>query len=186
MRWIALILLAVTATGCNTAVSHGTNTALDSLDLEVMTDRMTAGIAGDPDVIAAYQREGSLPVVMEPVENRMTGEILPRGEAEAFTARVRYLLSKQAKDRFTWVLNRDSFYRLRASELEGILGPSPDAVSPRYALQATFYSITHEDADRRSTSYLCVFKLTDLERRTTLWTDKYDVKKVAVKGVFDR
>ena len=172
--------------GCASAVAVGTNTALDSLDLQQMTDQMAASIVADPDVQAAIAKEGTLRIVVQPVENRMTGEILPRGEAEAFIARVRFLLAKQAPDKFTWVINRDTFYRLRATELEGQLGPSPDAVNPRYALWAQFYSLTREDSERRTSSYLCVYELTDLDRRTTLWTDKYEVKKVAVKGFLDR
>ncbi|MDB5297598.1 MAG: hypothetical protein JWO31_3581 [Phycisphaerales bacterium] len=151
-----------------------------------MTDQMAASIVADPDVQAAIVKEGSLRVVLQPVENRMTGEVLPRGEAEAFVARVRALLTKRARGQFTWVVNRETFYRLRATELEGQLGPSPDAVDPRYCLWAQFYSLTREDAGRRSSSYLCTFELTDLERRSTLWTDKYEVKKVAVKGFLDR
>lgn len=192
MKLIRLLVLTclLTATpfiaGCASAVAAGTNTALDSMDLQQMTDQMAASILADPEVQAVIATEGSLRIVLQPVENRMTGEILPRGEAEAFIARVRFLLAKQAPDKFTWVVNRDAFYRLRATELEGQLGPSPDAVNPRYALWAQFYSLTREDSERRTSSYLCVFEITDLDRRTNLWTDKYEVKKVAVKGLLDR
>src|SRR5436190_23314134 len=103
---------ALGAAGCATtnALQSGYGTALDSIDLESMTDRMAAGIAGSADVQAAIADEGTLKVVVQPVENRMTGEILPRGEAEAFTARVRALLSRHARDQFTWIMNRDTFY----------------------------------------------------------------------------
>jgi len=187
----ALILFTMLAAmpllgGCTSAVASGTNTALDSLDLEQMTDQMAASIIADPEVQSAIAAEGALRVVVQPVENRMTGEVLPRGEAEAFIARLRFLLARQAPAKFTWVVNRDTFQRLRATELNDQLGPSPEAVNPRYALWAQFYSLTKEDSGKRSSSYLCVYELTDLERRTTLWTDKYEVKKVAVKGFMDR
>lgn len=173
------------SSGCTSAVASGTSTALDSVDLEEMTDRMAASLAGDPDVRDVIAREGALRVVVQPIENRMTGEVLPRGEAEAYTARIRYLLGRQARGDFVWVMNRDTFYRLRSSELEGMLGPAPDAVNPQYALWGHFHSITREDSKGRSASYLCVFELTDLERRTVLWTDKYDVRRVAAKGFLD-
>src|SRR4051812_1986650 len=99
----ALLLLA----GCGNAVQSGHNTALDSLDLQQMTSRMAASIAGNPSVQAAIAREGPLKVVVQPVENEMTAEILPRGQADAFTARVRYLLSQRAGDRFTFIMNRE-------------------------------------------------------------------------------
>ena len=115
----------------------------------------------------------------------MTGEILPRGQAEAFTTRIRALLSKHNPDEFVWVMNRDTFYRLRGTELEGSLGPAPEAVNPRYALWGTFYTLTDETSKRRTSAYLCKFELTDLERRTVLWQDSYQVKKSATKAFLD-
>ena len=171
--------------GCTSAVESGHNTALDSVNLVEMTDRMAAGIASSPGVRAAIETGGPLRVVIQPVENRMTGEILPRGQAEAFTARVRALLSEHAPDRFTWVMNRETFYRLRGTELEGSLGPAPEAVDPQYALWGHFHTITDETSKRRSSYYLCVFELTDLDRRTTLWRGSYQVKKTATKGFLD-
>jgi hypothetical protein len=96
------------------------------------------------------------------------------------------LLARHAPDKFTWIMNRDAFYRLRDRELEGMdLGPSPDAINPEYALTATFSSLTSEDAKRRSSYYLCVYELTNLQDRTLLWSDRYEVKKQAVKGFLD-
>lgn len=151
-----------------------------------MTDDMAMKIAADPEVLAAINSGGPLKVVVRPVENRLTGEVLPRGEAMVFTARVRSLLSHHAPGLFTWIMNRDAFYDLRGRELEGVdLGPSPDAISPQYALTATFSSLTDEDRKRRSAYYLCVYELTDLSGRTVLWSDRYEVKKIAVKGDFE-
>lgn len=172
--------------GCKSALEHGRNTALDDVDLVQMTDDMAMRMLADPQVQNAITREGRLRVVVQPVENRMRAEVLPRGPAEAFTARLRALLSRQAGENFTWVMNRDSYYRLRARELEGIdLGPSPDAIDPQFALTATFHSLTDEDRRRRTAYYLCVYELTDLETRHVLWTGSYEVRKVAVRGALD-
>src|SRR4051812_22730489 len=175
------------AGGCAyaSALEAGRNTALDSVNLVEMTDRMTASIAASPQVRQTIAREGPLKVVIQPVENRMTGEILPRGQAEAFTTRIRALLSQHYPDEYVWVMNRDTFYHLRGTELEGSLGPAPDAVNPRYALWGTFYTLTDETSQRRTSAYLCKFELTDLERRTVLWQDSYQVKKSATKGFLD-
>jgi hypothetical protein len=176
---------AFTLQGCANAVQHGHNTALDGVDLVRMTDDMAARIVADPEVQAVLAR-GPMRVVVQPVENRMTAEVLPRGPAEAFTARVRTLLAKHAPNQFLWVMNRDAYYRLRDHELEGVeLGPAPEAVNPEYALTATFSSLTSEDPKRRSAYYLCVYELTDLARRNVLWTGSYEVKKLAVKGFLD-
>ena len=178
--------LLPSASGCASAVQAGHNTALDATDLVRMTDDMARKILADPEVQAAIGREGRLKVVVQPVENRMTAEVLPRGPAQTFTARVRTLLGKHAPDRFTWVMNRDAFYSLRGRELEGVdLGPSPEAVDPQYALTAIFSSLTDESSKGRSSYYLCVYELTNLQDRTVLWTDKYEVRKRAVKGFLD-
>jgi hypothetical protein len=182
-RVIGLMLLI---SGCSTAVNSGISTALSGDDLVRMTDDMAAKIVADADVQAAIAQHGALKVVIQPVENAMTAEVLPRGPAEAFTARVRALLSKHAPDRFTWIMNRDAFYRLRKQELEGVdLGPAPDAINPQYALTARFSSLTSETAKNRSSYYLCNFQLTDLQNRTILWTGSYEVKKQAVKEMLD-
>jgi hypothetical protein len=180
-------MLSVGAAGCASAVKAGYSTALDSTDLVAMTDDMSRKIVADPEVQAAIGREGQLRVVVQPVENLMTAEVLPRGPANTFTARVRALLSRHAPDQFLWVMNRDAFYDLRAREKEGglDLGPAPEAVDPRYALTAKFSSLTDESSKRRTSYYLCVYELTNLEDRRVLWTDKYEVKKTAVKGFLD-
>jgi hypothetical protein len=188
LKHLAGCLLLLLAAGCASANAekYGKNTALDSIDLVKMTDDMAAQISTDADVIRAYDQKGPLKIVVEPVINEMTAEILPRGPAEAFTARVRTLLAKHSPDRYTWVMNRDAFYRLRNREVEGIdPGPDPSAVNPEYALVARFQSLTKEDPKRRSAYYLCVYSLTNLQDRTVLWTSAYEVKKTVVKGFLD-
>lgn len=182
------------ALGCaadGAAVAHGRSASLDGDDLVRITDRMAMELAADPDVRAAIAREGPLPVVVLPVENRMTGEVLPRGAAIALTARVRTQLARAAPDDFVWVINRDEFHALRRAELAGVaganvdLGPSPDAVQPRYALHARFHTLTRDTRSRRSLYYLCVYELTDIDNRVVLWTGSYELKKTVVKGFLD-
>src|ERR1041385_5578417 len=113
IRTIIFLLLSCIAPGCSvsTAVSSGHNTALDSVDLVQMTDQMARSLAREPRVAEAFEKNGPLTVVVQPVENRLTGEILPAGQAEAFTARVRSLLSQHGSGKFAWVMNRDAYYR---------------------------------------------------------------------------
>jgi len=186
MRWV-LVALTLILGGCSvsSAVSSGHNTALDSVDLVTMTDQMARSLAAEPRVTDAYTKHGSLNVVCQPVENNLTGEILPSGQAEVFVARVRYLLSKHEPQKFTWVINRDSYYRLRQKELDVDLGPAPERIQPEYALVARFSSLADENINRRSAAYLCVYQLTSIKDGTVLWTDKYEVKKTAVKGMLD-
>jgi hypothetical protein len=177
--------LLILTSGCNNAY-QGKSTALNSIDLVSMTDDMAAKIIADPEVQDAIAKDGQLKVVVQPVVNMMEGEILPRGPSEAFTGRVRTLLGKHSPGKFVWVMNRDAWYRLRQQELEGVdPGPAPEAVNPKYALTATFQSLTVDNAKLRQSSYLCVYQLTNLADRTVLWTDKYVVEKQAVKGFLD-
>jgi hypothetical protein len=185
LLFIGVLTAAGNLAGCAGAVSAGRNTALDSVDLVMMTDDMAAKIVSDPDVQGALRDSGKLKVVVQPVENQMVGEVLPRGPAEAFTARVRSLLAKSAPGNFTWIMNRDAFYRLRNQELDVDLGPSPEAINPDYALQARFSSLTDEDVKHRSSYYLCVYELLNLQTRNVLWSGSYEVKKTAVKGFLD-
>jgi hypothetical protein len=188
LRSSAFICGLILLSGCtsDSIVKVGQRSTLDSVDLTAMTDDMAMKIAGDVDVINEFNAHGPLRVVVQPVENRLTGEVLPRGQAEVFTARVRQLLSKHAPERFTWIMNRDSFYRLRSRELEAIdLGPAPEAMNPKFELKAIFSSILNEDQKKRSSYYLCVYELTNLETRSLLWSGRYEVKKVAVKSEFD-
>lgn len=178
-----LLFLLLLAGGCSSAISAGHNTALEGADLVAMTDDMAAKIVASQAVQRAYAQYGPLSVVVQPVENYMTAEILPRGAGEAFSARVRTLLSKHAPDRFAWVMNRDSYLYLRGHELDP--GPAPESIQPHYALTAKFYSLTGEDRHRRSAAYLCTYELTNLVDRSLLWTGSYEVKKVAVKGFLD-
>ena len=173
-------------TGCGSAVSVGSNTALSGTDLVTMTDQMSASILGDPAVQAAIADKGSLKVVVEPVINQMHAEVLPTGAADAFTARLRALLSHHAPDKFTWIENRDSFYRLRNQELAGVdPGPSPDAVNPEYALTATFTSMANENEQSRKDYYVCNYSLASLKDRTVLWSKSYEVQNRAVKAFLD-
>ena len=181
--FICGLLLLASCASQNTAVSHGKNTALDSANLVEMTDDMTAKILRDPEIQSALGQKAKLKVVIQPVENKMIGEVLPRGAKEAYVARLRALLQERAPNQFTWVVNRDAWYNLRDKELDP--GPDPNRVQPEYALTARFSSITDESSKHRSSYYLCVYNLTDIKTGQTLWTDKYEVKKSAIKGFLD-
>jgi hypothetical protein len=179
----SLLLIPI---GCGNAVDTGQSTALDSTDLISMTEQMSRSILGDAAVQQAIAQRGPLKIVVEPVVNQMHAEVLPKGAADAFTARLRTLLSHQAPDKFTWILNLDAFRKLRATELQGVEpGPSPEEVNPEFALTATFTSMASETEQSRSDYYVCNFSLMSLKDRTVLWTGSYEVHKRAVKGFLD-
>jgi hypothetical protein len=179
------MLVCASISGCTSAVQSGHNTLLNGVDLVQMTDQMARSIVADPRVQSAIAKDGAMKVVVQPVENQLTAEILPRGQAEAFTARVRALLSERNPQQFVWILNRDEFYDLRGKELEVPLGPAPEAINPQYALTAVFSSLTQETSKGRSDFYVCRYELSDLQTRGVMWSDSYKIKKSAVKGFLD-
>jgi len=183
--FLACALLLCLLTGCqeNTAFSHGKSTALDSVNLVEMTDDMTRKLLGNAAVQSEMAAKGRLKVVIQPVENRMTAEVLPRGAKDAFIARLRNKLQEAAPEKFAWVVNRDAWHAVRALELDA--GPDPDRVQPEYSLTARFSSITKESSKSRSLYYLCTYTLNDINGGTLLWTGSYEVKKSAVKGFLD-
>lgn len=191
IRCLSLIILhsafCILLTGCGTATSHGKGTALDHIDLVNMTDDMAAKIAADPDVQQAIAEHGAMRIVVMPVENNMTGEILPRGPAMTFVSRVRALLARHNDGQYIWIANADAYRAMQQRELEPgtDLGPDPATTNPDYALNAIFSSMTKEDEDKRSAYYLCEYQLTNLKDRTILWTDRYELRKIAVKGFLD-
>jgi len=184
-RFAPMVLLLGCWTGCTNAVQSGHNTLLSGVDLEQMTDKMARSIVVNPQVQEAIRQDGALKIVVQPVQNQLTAEILPRGQAEGFTARVRALLSQRNPGQFVWILNRDDFYDLRGKELDVPLGPAPEAVNPQYALTAVFSSLTHETSQGRSDFYVCRYELSNVQTRNVLWSDSYKVKKSAVKGFLD-
>ena len=54
-----------------------------------------------------------------------------------------------------------------------------------HALTATFTSLADENSQGRSSYYVCVYDLTNLQTRDVLWTGSYEVQKKAVKGFLD-
>jgi PBP1b-binding outer membrane lipoprotein LpoB len=191
MRFFLIVLLFLAGltgfAGCSSedALKHGQSTALDSVDMTSMTDQMARSLTGDSKIREIAANEGKLTVVMTPAVNELTGEILPAGQAELFTARVRALLSQHAKETFIFCIERDMYYRLRQREIGIDLGPVPDRVQPKFAFTATFKSLTDETRHKRTSYYLCVYELTRLDNGLVVWSDRYEVKKQIFKDMFD-
>jgi len=164
-------------------------TFLNADDMVAMTDQMAQAIVGDP-FIAQASANAPLKIVIKPVVNE-TNEIIRDNRKELFVQRLRGLLaSKQVlRNRFTWVMNREDFEKLRRQEFpEATLGPSEDRIQPDYALWAHFIADTSASRNRRSDTYLCQYKLTRLsgpEAGGTIWTGQYEVSKHIKKGLLD-
>lgn len=186
ISWASLAALCILLVACASPMKTARYSALEGDDLIAITGDMAMQLTGSPVVQRAIAEHGPLRVVILPVENYMTGEIMPEGQKNAFVGRLRALLAASAPESFVWIANRAAYQQMRQAELEaGYLGPDPDAMQPQYSLTARFDSITTDDRKRRESYYLTVYTLTDLLKRDVLWTGKYELKKSAVKGTFD-
>ncbi len=188
MRWIGLLLalFTVSVSGCGTALNRNMeSTFLSGHDLMVMTDKMAASIASNPQ-IAAITVHGPMVIVLTHLRN-MTDEIIPRGEGDIFLHRVRVLLNGEPalRSRFVFVLNRETFKELQVQEgwSAAQLGPDVRRLQPKYALRAVFYSDTKVAHRYRSDYYLCTYLLTNIRTGQIIWENSYEVKK-AVHGSF--
>lgn len=188
MRWIGLllVLLTVSVGGCGTALNRNMeSTFLSAHDLMVMTDKMAASIASNPQ-IAAITAHGPMVIVLTHLRN-MTDEIIPRSAGDIFLHRVRVLLNGESalRSRFIFVLNRDTFKELQAQQGWGTaqLGPDVRRLQPEYALRAVFYADTKVAYQYRSDYYLCTYLLTNIRTGQIIWENSYEVKK-AVHGSF--
>jgi PBP1b-binding outer membrane lipoprotein LpoB len=182
---LPLLLLA----GCNQdAINKDAKTTfLNSNDLVTMTDKMAHSIVGDPDVSRAISQKPML-IVMKPISNE-TNEIIRKGEKELYVHRVRVQLSGHPalRDKFVFVLNKEDYEKLRSEE--GLnpneLGLDDTRVQPEYALTGTFFVNTNVSTQRRSDTYLCTFRLTNLATGVQLWEGSYETSKQIKKEFLD-
>ena len=180
-----LLLLPLLIVGCASAVQAGSSAVLGSKDLVSMSDRLALDLASDANVREA-EAGGVLRVVVEPVQNRLRGEVIPTGQRELFTARLRDRLEDATPGRFVWVNNKAVFERLVASELDDVRpGPVPGRVQPTHTLKGVFRSLADETKDRRVAYYLCSFDLVDLADGRVIWTGQYEVKKAIARDYLD-
>ena len=183
-RWMLAAALTVggAIAGCAApAINlHAPNTFLDSHDLTVMTNKMAVAIAADP-VIVRLTEHGPMTIVLTRLKNE-TNDLIPPSEGDMFLQRMRVLLTAHAalRRRFVFVLNPATLRHLR--QQQGLAatawGPRQGGISPRYALQATFYADTHVAPKDRSDYYLCTFFLTNIQSGQVLWEGSYETKKM--------
>jgi len=194
MKRILSLMVMVCVAGCssNAINSDSHNTFLDSDDLVRMTDKMAASFATDPRIVAQVAAQGRpLVIVIKPIVND-TNQIIRPQEKLLYVARMEDLLgSKQSlRGQFTFVLTREDYAALIATEGKqpGELGPDPARTVPDYVLSGNFEVLTNDNGTQRSDYYYCRYVLTRITGQDSgvqLWTDKYETKKVARKGLLD-
>jgi PBP1b-binding outer membrane lipoprotein LpoB len=148
---------------------------------------MAHSIVADSQVAAVIAQKPMI-IVMKPIINE-TNEIIRKGEKELYVHRVRVQLSghPMLRDKFVFVLNKEDYEKLRTEEAinPGELGAPETRVQPEYALTGTFYVNTNVSTQRRSDTYLCTFRLTNLATGVQLWEGKYETSKHIKKEFLD-
>jgi hypothetical protein len=186
---VAMLATAAMLAGCNAdAVNKDRQSAfLTADDLVKMTDQMAASIIADTDVQRVTAQKPMI-IVLKPIDNQ-SNEVIRTNELRMYVHRVRALLSKEPalRDRFVFVLNRDDYEALRQQEglNEAQLGQPETRIQPEYALTGTFYANTNVDLKRRSDTYLCTFRLTNLQNSQQLWEGSYETSKHIKKEFLD-
>ena len=151
---------------------------LQSRDLREMTERMAPDLLQIPEIVRNPNR---VVVVMKSIQNKTESE--PGRDLDIYVAKLKTLLnSSKCRDRIAFVETAADLGRIQGEELGGTGNPFGDEgrgpavanprVKPQFALWGTFYS----KHDRKTTYYLCTFRLTDLNSGVQVWEGSYDVR----------
>jgi len=175
--WLTLGMVGVLLPGCagNSAPIVQT-TLLSSVDLERMTDEMSASL------IAAELGDdlSDMVIVTDRVVNR-TNHIMDEGERELFLTALRQQLMANGALRDQGVI-----FVARPDELTGYTGAVPNEagaeVGPTHALTATFRTLTNVTRMVREDAYLAAFQLSDLNTNVVVWEDAYRVRYAVERG----
>ncbi len=190
---LAAALLAATATtmiagGCSPSYSDQRppldeldkrDAGLQSKDVLAASDRLAADLLALPELNDSREQ---WTVVVDRVEDETSGRQF-RGDYDVFLRRLQTNLARQGRGRIQLIENRQRFRDIRSRELEGERddfgqGGAGGDRSPAAAVQPDFglYAIASDLPNRGTTFYYLQFTLTDLKRRTQVWTGDYEVR----------
>jgi len=159
---------------------------IDSMDFNVMADRMTASIVaqGIFQSVPASQRK-SLYII------KMRNDSSQPGLGDKVITMVRTRLFRALSGNVK-ILDRSSesaeaVERERAAKRSGAVTTNPDlqgdVAGADYILKGTIKDQTKSDGSLRSKFFLVTFELTNLETQELAWTDEYQVKFESEKSV---
>ena len=149
---------------------------LQSRDLREMTDKMAPDLLQIPQIA---QSPTKIVIVMKPIVNKL--ESRPTEDLTIYVARLKALLTANARDRIAFVEERETLQNYQQQEL-GNRDPFEDAARngqpadrrqlPQYVLHGTFY----EKYEGKTSYYLCSFQLTDINTGVQVWENSYEVR----------
>ncbi len=186
--WVVCLLVAC-AGGITNRVDvdsedNLSDTGTGSKDLRAVTSEMVRSLITLPQLAGAASPPR---VALLRVENR-TNEIL---DTQLFTTKMRTLLIKHSAGRIVFVDRSNASAAAIQAERNAKREGSVSATDTKQVSGADFFltgeiaSIDKAAGGTRSTYTRFSFRLTDAESSDILWEDEFEMKKVAVQGVWD-
>jgi hypothetical protein len=154
---------------------------LQSADVLKASDEIAMSLLSLPE-LRASDKQWTL--VVDKVEDLTRDRKFRSTDYNIFLERLRSNLVNQGRGQIQLIENRDKFYDLRDRELEGGAGGdefgqgegsgrgAPKATSPDFAIYAKAYDMPN----RGTTYYLIDFIVTDLHRRTQVFSKQYETR----------
>ncbi len=185
------ILIAATTVGCGggpVRPEPGESTRLSGTDVVAAADAIAPSLMNSAEVAAEAEAGRVVRVVVLPVTNRLTGQVMTGAERHLFTGELQARLSQAAPDDFEFVAPSERIYAMRAGELgdaEAVALAAED-IDPDYALHAIFRSLRNESAGGLRDDYVAEFSLLDLRDKRVAWSDTYRTTRERRKDYGDR
>jgi hypothetical protein len=174
--------LGFSAAGCGTKVDAappGASTRLTGEDVIGAADEVVPNLL-ESDLLADADEAGvRLRVLVLPVINRLTGQVMTDAERRMFTNQIQARLSTQSPERFVFLQPPEEIYALRTRVLEddNVVELERRDYPADYALHATLASEVEVSAGGRRDTYNALFVLTDLASGERPWSDTYVIDK---------
>ena len=158
-------------------------TGTSSQDLRTTTRKMAESIVQLPQIAGAQTPPT---IAFQPMKNN-TSEYL---NTSAFQDEIRAILIQHSagKVRFVDREIQAAILEERGLKREGVVGTSGEKtlLGVDYFLTGQMDSIDTRGRGRQSTYMRYSFRLTDTESGAIVWQDRYEVKKAALKPLWDR
>ena len=146
---------------------------LQSKDVLEASDKLASDLLKLPELNSSQEQ---WTIVVDRMEDQTSGRDF-HGNYDIFLRRLQTNLARQGRGRVQLIENKARFNDLRSRELEHERdefgqGGGNDRVQPDFSL----YGIASDMPNRGTNYYYLQFTLTDLKRRTQVWTNDYEVR----------
>lgn len=179
---IGIASLVLVASGC---ASVPKTTALTADDLTMTATELAAKLAAS-DLLAERTSESpKMIIAVSKVEN-LSSDLIPAGEQWYIIARIRDSLplgTLRREKNFVFVIPAE---HLRQGRDQGNFPPEyAGSREPTHEMTATFRSARRTAGVDRTDTYLCDFRVTDLNTKELVWSDTVGFKRISRGVAYD-